>query len=166
MTTYRTDYSRLEQRSVIKLLLAEECKQCEINRRMCHVYGKSCFSPKSITNWLNNGLPVWARGRKIVHRIETLYKENVPGEAIGQEGQNDILLRQERNHSNWFPWKRLNFEKFFLLPIPQAIFHLYNDWLIYLLIVFNGILLDSDMKIPLTCCTSYVCGRTGYTPVS
>ena len=38
--------SRLEQRSVIKFLVAEKCKQCEVYRRMCNVYGEAYFNKK------------------------------------------------------------------------------------------------------------------------
>ena len=41
-------YSKLEQRSVINFLLAEKCKPCEIYRRICNVYGETCFSEKSV----------------------------------------------------------------------------------------------------------------------
>ena len=38
----------IEQRSVIKLLLADKYKLCEIYRRMRDVYGKACFSKKCL----------------------------------------------------------------------------------------------------------------------
>ena len=40
--------SRIEQRSVIKFLVAEECKAVEIHRRMSIVYGTTCFSRKNV----------------------------------------------------------------------------------------------------------------------
>ena len=48
--------SRYEQRSVIKFLLAEKGKPCEIYRKMCYVYEEVCFSQKMFTNGLNMGL--------------------------------------------------------------------------------------------------------------
>ena len=33
----KSSYSRLEQRSIIKFLLADKCKPCEIYKRMCNV---------------------------------------------------------------------------------------------------------------------------------
>ena len=52
-----TECSRLEQRSVIKFLVAQKCKQYETYRRMCNMYGKACFSQTnacfSQTNELN-----------------------------------------------------------------------------------------------------------------
>ena len=35
---------RLKQRFVITFLVAENCKSCEIYRRMCDIYGETCFS--------------------------------------------------------------------------------------------------------------------------
>jgi len=45
--------SRIEQRSVIKFLVEEQCKPSEIFRRMSAVYEKACFSQKMFTNGLN-----------------------------------------------------------------------------------------------------------------
>ena len=39
---------QIEQRSVIKYLLAEKYKLCEIYRRMCDVYGEAYFSSKIV----------------------------------------------------------------------------------------------------------------------
>ena len=36
--------SRFEQRSVIKFLLTEKCKPCEIYKKMCDGYKEACFS--------------------------------------------------------------------------------------------------------------------------
>ena len=46
-------YLRLGQRSVIKFLVAEKSKPCEIYRRMCDVYGEACFSQNIFPNELN-----------------------------------------------------------------------------------------------------------------
>ena len=40
--------SRIEQRSVTKFLVAEECKAVEIHKRMSTVYGATCFSRKNV----------------------------------------------------------------------------------------------------------------------
>ena len=53
MATNQTVWSRLEQGSVIKFLVAEKCKPCEIYRRMLNVYGKVCSSQKMFPNRLN-----------------------------------------------------------------------------------------------------------------
>ena len=50
---------QIEQRSVIKYLLAEKCKTCE-KYRICDVYGKACFSQTISTYGLNMGLPLLA----------------------------------------------------------------------------------------------------------
>ena len=48
----QTDCSRLEQRFVIKFMLAEKCKSCEDYGRMCYVHGETYFSQK---NYLQTG---------------------------------------------------------------------------------------------------------------
>ena len=44
-----TECLRLEQRSVIKFLVADKCQP-----RMCDVRGEACFCQKMYTDWLNN----------------------------------------------------------------------------------------------------------------
>ena len=43
MLANQIDLSRLEQKPVFKYFMTEECKPCEIYRRICDVYGKVCF---------------------------------------------------------------------------------------------------------------------------
>ena len=43
-TNKKKESSWIEQRTVIKVLLAEKCKPCEIYRRMYDVYGEAGFS--------------------------------------------------------------------------------------------------------------------------
>lgn len=45
--------SKIEQRSIIKFLVAEGCKPVEIHRRMSIVYGGTYFSQKMSTSELN-----------------------------------------------------------------------------------------------------------------
>ena len=72
MVSNQTAYSKLEQRSVSKFLIAEKCKQCEIYRKINDVYGEACLSQnKILTNGLNAGLPLWACVEKTVHRMDT-----------------------------------------------------------------------------------------------
>ena len=52
----KSEFSRLEQRTVIIFLVAEMCKAYEIYRRMCDVYEEVCFSPKTFYNWEKRGL--------------------------------------------------------------------------------------------------------------
>ena len=44
--------SRLKQWSVMKFLVVEKCKQCEIYRKMCDAYREGCFCQKK-TNFIN-----------------------------------------------------------------------------------------------------------------
>ena len=46
MAAIQTVCSR--QMSIIKFLLAEKCKPCDIYRRMCDVYRETCFSHKKM----------------------------------------------------------------------------------------------------------------------
>ena len=53
-------FSRIEQRSVIKFLVAEQCKPSEIHRRMSAVYGNNfhCHSSvrlNDVINWFDHG---------------------------------------------------------------------------------------------------------------
>ena len=40
--------TELEQRSVMKSLVCEKCRPCEIYRRMCDIYREACLSKKSL----------------------------------------------------------------------------------------------------------------------
>ena len=55
MVINQTECSRLEQRSVVKFLVAEKCKLGEFFRRMCDVDRETCFSQQ---NSLQIGLPL------------------------------------------------------------------------------------------------------------
>ena len=46
MAANQTEYFSLEQRSVIKSLVSEKCKPCEIYGRIYDVYRATCFSKK------------------------------------------------------------------------------------------------------------------------
>ena len=46
MAANQIECSRLEQKSLIKFLVAEECKPCEIYRRKYVMYREACFSFK------------------------------------------------------------------------------------------------------------------------
>ena len=64
--------SGLKQRFIIKPLITEKCKLCEIYRRMCNIYGESCFSiKKKFTNELKIVLPLQAWVEKTAHKVET-----------------------------------------------------------------------------------------------
>ena len=59
---------QIEQRSVIKYLLAEKCKACEIYRRMCDVYGEACFSQRNFSKWATHGFATTNR-TEVCHQI-------------------------------------------------------------------------------------------------
>ena len=56
MAANQTEHSRLEQRSVIKVLIAEKCKPCEIYSRLCDIYREAYFSQKNVPM----SLPLWS----------------------------------------------------------------------------------------------------------
>ena len=59
---------QIEQRSVIKYLLAEKYKPCEIYRRMCDVYGEASFSQRNFSKLAKHGLATTNR-TEVCHQI-------------------------------------------------------------------------------------------------
>ena len=54
---YTAVNSWLEQESLIKYLVAEKCKQCEIYERMFDVYEAACFTPNIVRKSSKHGRP-------------------------------------------------------------------------------------------------------------
>ena len=74
MAAIQKECSRIEQKFVIKVLMAEKGKPCEIFRRICGVYGEDSFHQKMFANGLNN------ESKKTIDGVETKWlsgKENV-----------------------------------------------------------------------------------------
>ena len=71
MVTNQTECFILEQRSVMKSLLVENCKQCQIYTRKCDMYIELCFSKKKkiFKNVLNMALTLQAYIKNIVYRV-------------------------------------------------------------------------------------------------
>ena len=117
----KSEYSNLKQSSVIKFLVAEKCKPCEIYRKMCDVYTEAGFSQKNMfTNGQNMGLPLWTWIKKNICGMEMNWlssKEKVLGAALSKESYADSLLGHERTHHYWFSWKWCNYKQCFLLQI-------------------------------------------------
>ena len=63
ITANQTKSSKLEQRSVIKYFVAENCKPCE-NYRICNVYRKTCFSQKNVFKWAKYMLVIMSLNQK------------------------------------------------------------------------------------------------------
>ena len=85
MAVKQIEYSRFEQRSVIKFLEVDKRKQCEIYKWMYDAYGEECLSQKMFTNGLNIGLSPWALMKMTIYGEETYWlsgKEKVLGAAI------------------------------------------------------------------------------------
>ena len=78
---------RLEQRFVIKFLMAEKDKPCEIYKRMCDVNGEACFNKKMFTNDLNMGSSLWVWVKNAVYGVETYWlsgQKNVPVTVVNK----------------------------------------------------------------------------------
>ena len=90
MTTRLANSSCLEQRAVIRFLLAENVKLCEILSRMLGQYGSSCMSRanfyksvqafkdgrESITDDLRSGRPVDVSTPEAVQAVEDLIRSD------------------------------------------------------------------------------------------
>ena len=51
MMVNQTEFSRLEQRSLMKFLVAQNYKPCEIYKRMCEVYAGTRFHQIIAYKW-------------------------------------------------------------------------------------------------------------------
>ena len=89
--------SRLKQKSVIKLLVAEEKNHVKFFKK-CDVYREVFFVKKIFTNGLNMGLPTIIQGRKDSPWSRKILsgKENVPGATISKHAFK--VLGHERTH--------------------------------------------------------------------
>ena len=63
MVSNQTEWTRVEQRSVLKFLMAEKSKPCESYRSMYDVYGGEFFSQKTVKELARHGF-VTTRERK------------------------------------------------------------------------------------------------------
>ena len=97
--------NRLEQRSVIKFLMAEKCKQWEIHSTMCDVYGEVCFNEKK--KRAKNSFATMRLSQKTVYGAEVCQlsgKEKVAGAAVSREGHADSLLKH-KSYQYWLSLK-------------------------------------------------------------
>ena len=70
MAANHTQCSTFEQRSVIRFMLAEKCKSCEIYRRMSDVYGETLFSQRNIQKCVKQGFATKSLSQKHSSRSE------------------------------------------------------------------------------------------------
>ena len=71
MTENQMEYSRLEQKSLIKFLVTENCKSCEIYTRMCDLYGEAYLVNKNVYKWAKHGFATICLVEKKVMGVET-----------------------------------------------------------------------------------------------
>ena len=71
MLANQTEGSKLEQKFVIKLSVAEKSKPCEIYRRMRDVHEENFFCQIMFTNLLNMSSPLQACVKKTVDGVDS-----------------------------------------------------------------------------------------------
>ena len=122
MLANQTEYSRLEHRSVIRFLVAEKCKLCEIYRIMCDVYKETCFSYKENYKLVKHRFATTRPSRKQPIRWKRT-DFRVKKKFRVQQSIKKIMLvvfwGRKRTHQYWFPWKTSNYNK--LLPISNSL---------------------------------------------
>ena len=131
MVANQTACSKLEQRSVIKVLVTEKGKPSEIYRRMCDAYGEASFSQKMFINSLNMSLPLRFWVEKTVHGMRAHWlsgNEKVPGSAVRKKVMLTVLLGHERPITNNFLEKDVTITSaFYCQPLKQNSPYLLND---------------------------------------
>ena len=105
-------FSRHEQRSVIKFLVAEKCKPYEIHRKICDVYQEACFSP-NVYKWTKH----WFAATNLSEKDSPL-DFLVNKKFRMQQSAKKVMLTEFHIMKGpiIFPWKRCNCKQCFLLP--------------------------------------------------
>ena len=118
MAANQTDRSSLEQRSVIKFLLAEKCKQSEIYRRIWDVYREVCLRRKKVYKFAEYGFATTSlsQSNSPWHGNRLTLLNKILGTAANKEGHVDKFLDHERTHPYWFPWKISHRKQCILFP--------------------------------------------------
>ena len=120
----------LEQRSVIKFVVSENSKICEIYRRIwCDVLVKT-VNKLTKSGWVC----FYETESKRQFRVVTHWQsgeEKVPDAAISKQNDTDCPLRPERIHHKIFLWKPCNCKQYFWLPTVSAKVPLFIECLSY-----------------------------------
>ena len=77
--------TRLEQKSIIKFLVAEMSKQFENYRRICDVFRTACFSQKTLYKWAKGGFAMTNMSQK-----DSPLRRNI-----------DSLVKKTKFHGQW-----------------------------------------------------------------
>ena len=85
-------FFRIEQRSVIKFLVAEGYKPVEIRRRMSTVYGATCFGRKNIYKWAK----LFEEGRSSVEDKDRPRRPTKVRSPKVIESVNDLIQSERR----------------------------------------------------------------------
>ena len=91
----QTEYSRLEQRSLMKFLVAEKCKPYEIYKRICDVYGEACFNQINVYQWIKHGFVTMNLIQKDSPQSGNML--TFLDAAINKEGYADSVMEDKAN---------------------------------------------------------------------
>ena len=94
----------LEQSSVLKFLVVEKCKPCEIYRRICDVYEEASLSLKDVYEWGKGGFST-TKWQSIEWKGIYSPRKMSPNEMVSKD-LTDSLLEYKRIYQCWFPWKK------------------------------------------------------------
>ena len=84
MVANQTDSFKLENRLIVKFLLTENCKQCKIYWRMCHVYVETRFIKRKYSQI----------GSTLVGHYEAQLKESIKWKQINSPVKKKFLAQQ------------------------------------------------------------------------
>ena len=91
----QTEYSRLEQRSLMKFLVAEKCKPYEIYKRIYDVYGEACFNQINVYQWIKHGFVTMNLIQKDSPQSGNML--TFLDAAINKEGHADSVMEDKAN---------------------------------------------------------------------
>ena len=108
MSAKKLVYLRFDQRSIVKSLVAEKSKRCEMYKISCNECGEARFSQKLFPIWLNMGLPrdMKPKDSSWSGNTYSLVKKKVPGSAVSKR-----LFRHGRIPSLLISFKKKSFTK-------------------------------------------------------
>ena len=92
MVTDQTKCSRLEQRFVIKFLMVDQRKPCDIYSIICDVYGKVCLSEKKCFKWSK----LFKVGRNSIQKEDRPSRPTVASTPEMVESFNALVLFDRR----------------------------------------------------------------------
>ena len=135
MVTSKTEYSRLEQRSVLKFLQAGKCKSWEIYRRMCGICTKKHVWAKIFYKQTKHEFAITCHRKdsQWSGSTESPAKKKGLAAVVSKEDHADCFGEHERTHPYWVPWKSLTINNVSYCQLPwQNSPYLLNNRCIYI----------------------------------